>query len=83
MKWEIRKVWHMSWSPSVSLRELSTRQPTHLTAEESVAHKSKLNVCVVVWMRNTPPKFRYLDTWSPAGGTVWGNYGITRRQSLV
>lgn len=29
---------------------------------------------VVVWMRNAPHKFRYLNTWSPVGDTVWGGY---------
>lgn len=74
MKWEIRQglayvleSFSESEAPTLEscppARQTTESTLTHLTAEESVAHKSKLNVL---------PMLRYLDTRSPVGGTVWG-----------
>lgn len=34
-------------------------------------------------MRNAPHRSRCLNTWSPIGGTSWGDDGTFRRWSLA
>lgn len=37
----------------------------------------------MVWIKNVVNRLIYLDTWSPAGGAVWGCYGNLGREDLL
>lgn len=56
-------------------------------AEAHVENKSKQQKShlslVMVWLRNVSHRFMHLNTCSPTGGPVWGDYGTFMRWSLA